>query len=264
MLDWLARDFIASGWDVKRLCRDDRPFLDLPPALGGASAELRERDPDNLLLAHGPSRRLSAEDAPRRGPGGWRFAVAEEVGGPPVKPYQPPGMWHGMNGFLPAYVPDKGEGLHRRSLYTFWRRTSPPPNMLAFDAPSREVCVVRRQTTSTPLQPLVLLNDPQFVEAARGLGERLLREGGATPEERLAYAFRLAATRQARHRVNCACWRSLYQGQLRRCSQDPAGAQKFLKTGERPVPPGLDPAELAAAAATAGAILNLDASVTTR
>ena len=180
-----------------------------------------------------------------------------------MKPYQPPGMWRGMNAFLPDYVPDKGEKLHRRSLYTFWRRTSPPPNMLAFDAPSREVCVVRRQTTSTPLQPLVLLNDPQFVEAARALGERMLREGGATPQDRLAYAFRQAATRKPSDR-ELRLLTELYDGQLHLFRSDPAAAQKFLKIGDRPPAQGLDPADLAAATATAGAILNLDAAVTTR
>src|SRR5207302_2776967 len=180
-----------------------------------------------------------------------------------AKPYQPPGMWRGMNAFLPVYVADKGEGLYRPSLYTFWRRTSPPPNMMAFDAPTREVCVVHRQATSTPLQPLVLLNDPQFVEAARALGERLLREGGTTRQDQLAYAFRLAATRRPTER-ELRLLDELYQEQLELFRKDPAEAQKLLKAGERPVPSGLDPVELAAAAATASAILNLDASVTTR
>jgi hypothetical protein len=261
LLDWLARDFIASGWDVKALCRQ----VVLSSSYRQRSAappDVRERDPDNLLLARGPSRRLSAEelrDAALAAGG----LLSQKIGGPPVKPYQPPGMWRGMNAFLPDYVPDKGEGLHRRSLYTFWRRTSPPPNMLAFDAPSREVCVVRRQTTSTPLQPLILLNDPQFVEAGRALGERLLREGGKTSEERLTFAFRQAATRRPTER-ELRLLAELYQGQLRLFRANTAAAQKFLKTGERPPAPDLDPAELAAAAATAGAILNLDASVTTR
>jgi hypothetical protein len=261
LLDWLARDFIASGWDVKALCRQI-VLSSTYRQRSAASAELRERDSDNLLLARGPSRRLSAEelrDAALAAGG----LLAQEVGGPPVKPYQPPGMWRGMNAFLPDYVPDKGEKLHRRSLYTFWRRTSPPPNMLAFDAPSREVCVVRRQTTSTPLQPLVLLNDPQFVEAARALGERMLREGGATPQDRLAYAFRQAATRKPSDR-ELRLLTELYDGQLHLFRSDPAAAQKFLKIGDRPPAQGLDPADLAAATATAGAILNLDAAVTTR
>jgi hypothetical protein len=276
LLDWLARDFIGPsplplspggrgvsrrGWDVKALCRQV-VLSSTYRQRSAAAPALRERDPDNVLLARGPSRRLSAEmlrDAALAAGG----LLAEKLGGPPVKPYQPPGMWKGMNAFLPEYIPDKGEGLYRRSLYTFWRRTSPPPNMLAFDVPGREVCVVRRQTTSTPLQPLVLLNDPQFVEAARGLGERLLREGGTTPEERLTFAFRQAATRRPTGK-ELRLLTELYREQLALFRKDPEGARKFLKTGARPPAPGLDPVELAAAAATAGAILNLDAAVTTR
>jgi hypothetical protein len=261
LLDWLARDFVSSGWDVKALCKK----IVLSSTYGQRSAAtpaLRERDPDNLLLARGPGRRLSAEmlrDASLAAGG----LLVEKVGGPPAKPYQPPGMWHGMNAFLPEYVPDKGEGLYRRSLYTFWRRTSPPPDMLAFDAPSREVCVARRQATSTPLQPLVLLNDPQFVEAGRALAEKLLREGGSSLDEKLTYAFRRAVTRRPTER-ELRLLTELYGEQLALFRKDPAGAQKFLKTGDRPPAPGLDPAELAAAAATAGAILNLDAEVTIR
>jgi hypothetical protein len=261
LLDWLARDFIASGWDVKAMCKKIvlsstyRQRSAAPPAL-------RERDPDNLLLARGPSRRLTAEML--RDAALWDGGLlVEKVGGPPVKPYQPAGMWHAMNAFLPEYVPDKGEGLYRRSMYTFWRRTSPPPDMLAFDAPGREVCAARRQTTSTPLQPLVLLNDPQFVEAARALGERMLREGGGTPAERLTYAFRRAATRRPSER-ELRLLVEMYEGQRALFGKDPAGAQKFLKVGDRPPAAGLDPVELATAAATAGAILNLDAAVTAR
>jgi hypothetical protein len=261
LLDWLARDFIASGWDIKGLCREI-VLSSTYRQRSAAPAALRERDPDNVLLARGPSRRLSAEtlrDAALASGG----LLVDCVGGPPTKPYQPPGLWKGQNAFLPEYVPDKGDGLYRRSLYTFWRRTSPPPNMLAFDAPSREVCVVRRQATSTPLQPLVLLNDPQFVEAARALGERLLREGGPSLDEKLTYAFRLAATRRPTDR-ELRLLAELYREQLTLFRKDPDGARKFLKTGDRPPAPGLDPIELAAAAATAGAILNLDAAVMTR
>src|SRR5262245_58200386 len=168
--------------------------------------------------------------------------LVEKTGGPPVKPYQPPGLWRAHNAFLPEYVPDKGEGLYRRSLYTFWRRTSPPPNMLAFDVPAREVCVVRRQATTTPLQPLVLLNDPQFVEAARGLGERMLREGGKSVEERVTFAFRVAATRQPTGR-EVELLKGLYEGQMSRFRKDPESARKYLKVGDHPAA-GLDPAEL--------------------
>jgi hypothetical protein len=261
LLDWLARDFLASGWNVKALCKTI-VLSSTYRQRSAASPDLRERDPDNLLLARGPSRRLSAEmlrDAALAASG----LLVARVGGPPVKPYQPPGLWHGQNAFLPEYVPDRGEGLYRRSLYTFWRRTSPPPNMLAFDAPSREVCIVRRQTTSTPLQPLVLLNDPQFVEAARALGERFLREGGATLPDRLTYAFRLCATRKPTER-EVRLLVELCQQQLESFGKDRSRAEKFLRTGDRPLPTGVDAVELAAAAATASAILNLDAAVTTR
>src|SRR5262249_56649753 len=139
----------------------------------------------------------------------------------------------GQTPFLPESVPDKGGGLSRRSLYTFWRRTSPPPSMLAFDAPSREVCVVRRPSTNTPLQPLVLLNDPQFVEAARGLGERMLREGGQTVEGRVAFAFRVAATRRPSER-EVQLLKGLYDGQLERFHKDPESAEKYLEGGDPP------------------------------
>jgi hypothetical protein len=261
LLDWLARDFIASGWDVKALCRQ-MVLSSTYRQRSAAPPRLRERDPDNLLLARGPSRRLSAEmlrDAALAAGG----LLVHKLGGPPVKPYQPPGLWKGQNNFLPEYVPDKGDGLYRRSLYTFWRRTSPPPSMLAFDAPSREVCVVRRQTTSTPLQPLVLLNDPQFVEAARALGERMLRQGGDTPAERLTFAFRLAATRRPTE-PELHLLEKLYTGQVELFRQEPANARKYLQTGDRPPAADLDPVELAAATVTANAILNLDAAIMTR
>ncbi|HJT79286.1 MAG TPA: DUF1553 domain-containing protein, partial [Gemmataceae bacterium] len=236
LLDWLARDFIHSGWDVKRLCKQI-VLSSTYRQRSAAPAELRERDPDNRLLARGPSRRLSAEmlrDAALAAGG----LLVEKVGGPPVKPYEPPGIWHGMNSFLPAYVPDKGEGLYRRSMYTFWRRTSPPPDMLAFDAPSREVCVASRQTTSTPLQPLVLLNDPQFVEAARALGEKALREGGGTDAEKMIFLFRRAATRRPTGR-ELRLLTALYDEQRALFRKDPAGARKFLRVGDRPPAAGL-------------------------
>src|SRR5262249_38105213 len=156
-----------------------------------------------------------------------------------------------------------GEGLYRRSLYSFWRRTSPPPNMLTFDAPSREVCTARRQTTSTPLQPLVLLNDPQFVEAARGLGERMLRASAKSIDERLTLAFRVVATRKPTQR-ELELLQALYRGQLQRFRSDPASAQKYLTIGERLPPKDLDGADLASATAITSAILNLDAAVMIR
>jgi hypothetical protein len=261
LLDWLALDFIASGWDVKALCK--KIVLSATYRQRSAlSPKLRERDPDNVLLARGPSRRLSAEmlrDAALTGSG----LLVRKIGGPPVKPHQPSGLWKGQNAFLPEYVPDKGEGLYRRSLYTFWRRTSPPPNMLAFDVPSREVCVVRRQSTNTPLQPLVLLNDPQFVEAARGFGERMLGQKGATLSDQLTFAFRLAATRNPTD-GELELLSGLYQRQLDLFRKDLDAARKYLRTRERPLAEEFDAAELAAAAVTANVILNLDAAIMIR
>jgi hypothetical protein len=261
LLDWLARDFIASGWDVKGLCRKI-VLSSTYRQQSAASAALHERDPDNLLLARAPARRLTGEmlrDAALSAAG----LLVERIGGPPVKPYAPPGLWRGQNAFLPPYVEDGGEGLYRRSMYTFWRRTSPPPNMLAFDVPTREVCVVRRQSTSTPLQPLVLLNDPQFVEAARALGERMLRQGGKTLDDQVMFAFRLAATRRPGER-ELDLLKRLYTTQRKLFHDDPAGAKAFLTTGTRPAPTNLDPADLAAAGVTASTILNLDAATMTR
>jgi hypothetical protein len=260
LLDWLARDFIASGWDVKALCRTVALSATFRQR-SAAPAPLRQRDPDNALYARGPRQRLSAEmvrDAALAAGG----LLVERLGGPPVKPYQPPGLWREQNAFLPDYVPDTGPGLHRRSLYTFWRRTSPPPNMLAFDAPGREVCVVRRQATTTPAQPLVLLNDPQFVGAAVALGERMVRRGG-TVEERLAHGFRLAATRRPTA-AEVRLLTELYEGQLARFRAEPDRAAQYVKAGGRSPPAELEPAELAASAVVAGAVLNLDAALMTR
>ena len=164
LLDWLAHRFVASGWDRKALHR----LIVLSATYrqsSEAGPELRARDPENRLLARGPRHRLSAEQI-RDSALAASGLLASRIGGPSVKPYQPAGLWE-ESGTNKTYAADKGEGLYRRSLYTFWRRTSPPPSMLAFDAPSREVCTARREATQTPLQALVLLNDPSFVEASR-------------------------------------------------------------------------------------------------
>ena len=261
LLDWLAREFVRSGWSVKKLLKT-MVLSATYRQRSSAPESLRERDPHNLLHARGPSLRLPAEML-RDSALAVSGLLVEKVGGPPVKPYQPPGLWRGQNAFLPDYTPDKGEGAYRRSLYTFWRRTSPPPNMLAFDAPSREVCVVRRQSTSTPLQPLVLLNDPQFVDAAIGLGERMLREGGKSPRERLTYGFRLAATRMPSER-ELEILAGLYQQQLDQFRAEPERARKFLASAQHPLTGGLDSVELGSSGVIAGVILNLDASIATR
>jgi hypothetical protein len=261
LLDWLARRFVASGWDVKGLLKTlvlsstyrQRSF---------ATPEVRGRDPENVLLTRGPSKRLPAEML-RDSALATGGLLVEKTGGPPVKPPQPPGLWKGQNAFLPEYVPDRGEGSHRRSLYTFWRRTSPPPDMLAFDAPSREVCVVRRQTTNTPLQPLILMNDPQFVEASAALGRRMLEEGGDSLADRVAFAFRVTATRWPSGPERSMLER-LYREQLTLFRREPHRALAFRQTVDHTPDPDLDSAELVAAAVTASVLFNLDAAVTTR
>ena len=191
LLDWLATEFVRTGWNVKEL----QKLIVMSATYrqdSQASAAALQRDPENRLLARGPRFRLPAETVRDQA-----LAIAgllvEKVGGPSVKPYQPEGLWLDLtqNG-SGEYVQDRGEKLYRRSLYTFWKRTIPPPTMANFDAPSRESAVLQRSVTNTPLQALNLLNDVTYLEAARLLAERMLREGGLTPANRIAYAFRLA------------------------------------------------------------------------
>jgi hypothetical protein len=258
LLDWLARRFVNSGWDVKALLE-----LIVTSATyrqrSSASQEQRAKDPQNVWLARGPSGRLSAEMLRDNALSAGGLLV-DLPGGPPVHPYQPAGLWEEKSGA--SYPQDKGEGLYRRSLYTIWKRTSPPPAMLTFDAAKREVCSVRRERTGSPLQALVLLNDPQFVEAARGLGERMLREGGNTLEERLSYGFRLAASRYPEAR-EIRILRELYEEQ-RAMFTAGSDARAYLAVGERGAAADFEPAELAAASAVGQALLNLDAAVIKR
>jgi hypothetical protein len=258
LLDWLATEFVGSGWDVKGLLKT----MVLSATYRQSSAvrpELLAKDPENRLLSRGPRLRLRPEMVRDQA-----LAVAgllvEKVGGPSVKPYQPAGLWRELTGGA-DYRADRGEGLYRRSLYTFWKRTSPPPMMMNFDAAGREVCMVREGLTNTPLQALNLMNDVQFLEAARFLGQRMMREGGAAAEERIAYGFQLATARRpdAREseilRSSWNYYRDLYQ-------TDAEAAAKYLSQGDSRPDPNLDAKELAAYATVASLILNLDATVT--
>ncbi len=254
LLDWLARDFVANGWDLKRLCRK----IALGSTYGQDSrvrGDATEKDSADRLLARGPSRRLSAEqirDLALVSSG----LLRHRDGGPPVSPYQPGGdLWRESNSMSPAYRQSVGVDLHRRSLYSVWKRTSPLPNMLAFDSPTREVCTIRRPQTNTPLQALVLLNDIQFVEAAQALAAKVsqLPEG-----ERLAAAFAACTSRPPTAR-EAEILAELHAGQLALFKSRPGEAEKYLLQN-----PGTDPAEAAALAVTCQAILNLDASIWNR
>ncbi len=261
LLDWLATEFVRTGWDIKAMQR-----LIVTSATyrqqSQAPAALRERDPENRLLARGPRLRLTAEMIRDQA-----LAVSgllnDKMGGPPVKPYQPDGLWEQLSAFpgRKLFVRSKGPDLWRRSVYTYWKRTVPPPSMTVFDAPTREFCVIRRPLSSTPLQALALLNDETYIEAARKMAEHMMKEGGPSVAARLGYGFRLATARAP----SAAEEAVLEAGLNRRLTQyrgDRAAAEKLLSAGEAPRDASLDTAELAAYTTAASVILNLDEVIT--
>jgi hypothetical protein len=257
LLDWLATEFVRSGWDVKAMQR----LIVTSATYRQASATtpaLIERDPDNRLLARGPVQRLSAEMV-RDQALALSGLLVEKIGGPSVKPYQPAGLWSELSS--EEYKQDHNDGLYRRSLYTFWRRTVPPPTMASFDAAGRESCVVRPGVTNTPLQALDLMNNVTFLEAARVIGERMMKEGGLMPEERIAFAFRLA-TGRAPSALESTILARAFQSQLEQFQAKPGAAEKYLAQGESPKAPGLPANQLAAYATIASIVLNLDEVVT--
>ena len=260
LLDWLARNFRTSGWNYKALLKKIAMSAAYRQS-SKASPAVLARDPDNKLLARGPARRLTAEML-RDQALALSGLLADKIGGPSVKPYQPPGLWEIAMG-NPKYEQGRGDDLHRRSLYTFWKRTVPPPAMLAFDAPERNVCLVRRQSTSTPLQALTLLNDTQIVEAARFVSERMLKEGGAAPDDQIAWAFRLITSRRPSPK-ELTILRQLFREQRDLFAADQQAAAKLLAVGETPNDPALSPVDLAAGTVLAEALFNHDEAVMRR
>lgn len=258
LLDWLAREFMDSGWDIKALQK--KIVLSATYRQSSqADSVLLKRDPDNRLLARGPRFRLSAEMLRDQALAASGLLV-RRIGGPSVKPYQPEGLWD-FNRMSGEYEQDHGEKLYRRSLYTFWKRTIPPPAMNTFDAPSRAHCVVKRQKTATPLQALVLMNDPQFVEASRILAERVLKTGGDGVEKKIGFAYRsLTGTHPAEPVIK------LLSGQYRQgfeeMSRHPEKAANLLTVGEYPADETLPPPQVAAWTTIVMTIMNLDASIT--
>jgi hypothetical protein len=252
LLDWLATEFVRTGWDVKAMHK-----LIVTSAAYRQSSRLtpilRERDPDNRLLARGPRHRLPAMVL-RDQALALSGLLVEKVGGPPVKPYQPPGIWEEMTFGQIKYQQDKGASLYRRSLYTFWRRTVGPTMM--FDTSARQVCTVRQARTNTPLHSLILLNDVTFVEAARAMAERVIT-GEKTPEERIGLAFRLATARQPGDAERVILAQAL-QRLLKQYQTDKEAALKLVNVGESPRKPGLDVVELAAYTGLMSVMMNLD------
>jgi hypothetical protein len=259
LLDWLALEFVRSGWDVKGILKT----IVLSKTYQQASTMTPEslaRDPENRLLARGPRYRLPAEmirDQALMLSG----LLVEKLGGESVKPYQPPGLWGDVvYENAPRFKQDHGDKLYRRSLYTFWKRSVPPPNLQIFDAPTREACVLKRSRTNTPLAALVLMNDPTYVEASRKWAERILLDGGDTVDDRLVYAFETVTGRSPK--VDEREEMKKVFDQIHAAYQaDPAAAKALLKVGESPVNPACDPVELATYAAIANALLNLDETI---
>ncbi|MDH4452185.1 MAG: PSD1 and planctomycete cytochrome C domain-containing protein [Verrucomicrobiota bacterium] len=261
LLDWLAVEFMRSGWDMKALQKQ----LVMSQAYRQQSKvtpELVAKDPENRLLARGPRFRLAGELV-RDQALSLSGLLVPKIGGDSVRPYMPEGVWDETSkyGNLRGYKADAGEGLYRRTMYTVWKRTAAPPTMLLFDSPSRELCTVKRSRTNTPLQALALLNEVTFVEAARSLAQRLMKEGGATAESRIAYGYRLVTARAP----DAAAKRILLAGLNQRLAEfkaSPEAATKLITTGASKPDASLNPSELAAYTLTASVLLNLDRTIT--
>jgi hypothetical protein len=259
LLDWLAVDFMEHGWDIKYLVRKMVTSATYRQS-SVASKEKLAVDPDNILLSRGPRYRLHAElirDIVLSSSG----LLNRSIGGPSVKPYQPPGLWEGATsgrGLLSIYVQDHGEKLYRRGLYTLVKRTVPPASMAIFDAGNRDICEMRRLRTNTPLQALVMMNDPTVLEASRVLAARLLQQPG-TMEQRIAEAIRLIVGRQPRPKEL-----ELLQGYYRQSlvSLTPAAASKALAVGEYPLPENMNLTELAAMMRVVATLYNMEETIT--
>lgn len=259
LLDWLAIEFMDRGWDVKGMIR----LMALSATYRQSSRvdeSLRRRDPYNHWLARQGRFRLDAETV-RDGALAISGLLSPEVGGPSAKPYQPAGYWSHLNFPKREYQADHGVGLYRRGLYTYWCRTFLHPSLRAFDAPTREECTVQRPRSNTPLQALTLLNDPSYVEAARALAERIVREGGAEPAARIRWAFRQALSRPPSP-AELETLEALFRKHRAQYEADPRAAGELVHTGERPVPADIAAPELAAWTSVARVVLNLHETIT--
>lgn len=256
LLDWLAEEFVDSGWNMKALHKlllmsaTYQQASTLSPALLAA-------DPHNRLLARSSRYRLPAEMI-RDQALAVSGLLVRSPGGPSVRPYQPPGLWDDVvYGNVPRFQQDHGAKLYRRTLYTFWKRSVPPPNLQIFDAPSREACVLQRSRTNTPLAALVLMNDPTYVEAARVLAERTQQEAGESDPDRLRWLFRTVTSRPPTDREFHLLTRTLQQARTR-YQADPNSAAQLLTVGEFPADPQLNAVETAAFSSISSALLNTD------
>lgn len=257
LLDWLASELIRTEWDTKRLHRlivTSSTFRQSSQA----TPKLKRRDPENRLLARGPRIRLSAH-AIRDQALDVSGLLVERIGGPSVKPYAPPGIWRSISNN--KYQQGKGPDLYRRSIYTYWRRTIPPPTLATFNSAEREVCIVRKDQTNTPLQALTLMNNVAFVEAARFLAERMLRDGGDDPSDQITHGFRIVLARQP-DSDELSSLRETFAMSRDWFKSHPEDAAQLLAIGERPRDRTLNATTHAALTIIGNVLLNLDETIT--
>ena len=258
LLDWLAVDFIESGWDVKALIKKMVTSHTYRQS-SKATKEHMEKDDENTMLARAPSYRWQAEFI-RNNALASSGLLYQELGGPSSKPYQPDGLWiekGNFSHFLLRYKRDEDKKQYRKSMYTFIRRTSPPPFMELFDAPSREVCTIKRERTNTPLQALVLLNDPQFLEASRALAYRLRHEAGDSLKDKIETGFQLVLSRPPSEEET-KVFEALYQGEYEEFMNDKAGVNDYLAVGDYNGSGKYDPIEMAALSVLSNTLFNMD------
>ena len=256
LLDWLAKEFVRKKWNLKAF----QKMIVMSATYRQSSksnASVRELDPENRLLSHGPRKRLTPYQI-RDSALFVSGLLVEKTGGPSVKPYMPPGIWKSISNA--KYKQDKGEKLYRRSMYTYWRRTLPPPTMMAFNAAARETCIVRTDKTTTPLQALTLLNNKTFVESARFLAERMIKRETQTAAQKITWAFRTVTSREP-HPAEVSVLLEDYKAYRQEFAAAPETTQKILSIGEKPYDQRLDEIDLAAWTLVANTLMNLDESI---
>jgi hypothetical protein len=260
LLDWLACEFMESGWDVKHMVRMI-VTSDTYRQTSVASKELLTRDPYNRELARQSRWRLDAELIRDNALSVSGLLADSRIGGPSVKPYQPDGYWENLNFPVRSYDPSSGTDQYRRGLYTWWQRSYPHPSLLAFDAPSREECTAERARSDIPQQALVLLNDPTYVEAARAFAEQIVRHGGTDSTHRITWAWQEALSRPPRADELRAI-QALLTRENDAYGRNAEAASALLSVGERPRPADIAAGELAAWTSVARVLLNLHETIT--